>query len=77
MRKVRTNEEKAAEQIISAMNNYTLWEEMVGFYVFELSPPEIFDKLETVAHEALKARDKEIERQQQQPKRKLIPDPPF
>jgi predicted DNA-binding transcriptional regulator len=74
MRKVKTNEEKTAEKIIDALNDYTLWEKLVGYYLFELSPPEIFDKIEVVTTEAIKARDKEIDRQQQ-PKRKL--DPPF
>lgn len=69
MRKIKTNEEKAAEKIIDAMNDYTLWTELVGVYVFELSPPEIFDKIEIVAEEAMKARDKEIDRQNQPPKK--------
>ena len=76
-----TNEEKAAVQIIRSVDNSLLWTELVGVYIFELAPPELFDRIETVALEAVKARDKEIERQQK-PMPKLIPtgehdDPPF
>lgn len=76
MRKVKTNEEKTAEKIIDAMNDYTLWEEMVGFYLFELAPSEVFDKIVVVSETAMRERDKEIERQQQ-PQRKLSDDPLF
>lgn len=76
MRKVKTNEEKTAEKIIDAMNDYTLWEEMVGVYLFELAPSEVFDKIVVVSETAMRERDKEIERQQQ-PQRKLSDDPLF
>lgn len=76
MRKIKTNEEKTAEKIIDAMNDYTLWEELVGFYLFELAPSEVFDKIVTVSETAIKERDKEIDRQQQ-PQRKLSEDAPF
>lgn len=76
MRRVKTNEEKAAEQIINAMNNYTLWEKLVGHYLFQLSPPEVFDKIVVVAETAIQEREDEIVRQQQPPK-KLSLDPPF
>lgn len=79
MRRIVTNEEKAAIQIIKAVDNSQLWIPLVGVYLFELSPPELFDRLETATLEALKEREKEIARQQLPP-RKLIPereDPPF
>jgi hypothetical protein len=76
MRRVKTNEEKAAEQIINAMNNYTLWEKLVGHYLFQLSPPEVFDKIVVVAETAIQEREDEIVRQQK-PQRKLKLDPPF
>lgn len=78
MRRIKTNEEKAAEKIIDAMNNYTLWDSLVGHYLFELSPSEVFDKIVVVAETAMSERDKEIERQQQpQPKLSLDNNPPF
>jgi hypothetical protein len=76
MRKIKTNEEKTAEKIIDAMNDYTLWEELVGFYLFELAPSEVFDKIVVASERAIEERDKEIDRQQQ-PQRKLTADPPF
>jgi hypothetical protein len=78
MRKIKTNEEKTAEKIIDAMNDYTLWEELVGFYLFELAPSEVFDKIVVASERAIEERDKEIDRQQQ-PQRKLTNDnnPPF
>lgn len=76
MRKVKTNEERAAEKIIDAMNNYTLWDKLVGHYLFQLSPPEVFDKIVVVAETAIQEREDEIVRQQQ-PQRKLKLDPPF
>jgi hypothetical protein len=76
MRKIKTNEEKTAEKIIDAMNDYTLWEELVGFYLFELAPSEVFDKIVIASERAIEERDKEYDRQQQ-PQRKLTADPPF
>jgi hypothetical protein len=76
MRRVKTNEERAAEQIIKAMNDYMLWEKLVGHYLFQLSPPEVFDKIVVVAETAIQEREDEIVRQQK-PQRKLKLDPPF
>jgi hypothetical protein len=64
MRKIKTNEEKTAEKIIDAMNDYTLWEELVGFYLFELAPSEVFDKIVIASERAIEERDKEYDRQQ-------------
>jgi hypothetical protein len=76
MRRIKTNEEKTAVKIIDAMNNYTLWEPLVGHYLFELSPPEVFDKIVVVAETAIKEREEEIKRQEM-PQEKLKLTPPF
>ena len=74
MRRIVTNEEKAAIQIIKAVDNYQLWADLVGFYLFELAPSELFERVEQAVLKAIEEREKEIVRQQQPP-RKLIPEP--
>lgn len=76
MRRIVTNEEKAALKIIDAVDNSRLWNDLVGVYLFELSPPDLFDKIAYIAQKAINEREKEIERQQQ-PQPKLSLDPPF
>ena len=76
MRRVVTNEEKAALKIIDAVDSSRLWNDLVGVYLFELSPPELFDKIVYIAQKANDEREKEIVRQQQ-PQPKLSIDPPF
>jgi hypothetical protein len=43
-----TNDEKAAQKILDAVNDYTLNTYMIGFHIFQFAPMDLYVKLEEV-----------------------------
>lgn len=64
-----TQNEKVAQRILDALNDYTLDTRMIGYYIFRIAPMDLFIKLqeimigidEAIEHENTRER-KKIER---------------
>lgn len=74
MGRIKTQNEKAAEKILDALNDYTVDTYMIGFHIVHFAPLDLFGKLEEVMDGvdlAIKTeeerQEKYLERQRQNP----------
>ena len=76
MGRIKTQDEKAAEKILDALNDYTINTYMIGFHIFEFAPLDLYCKLEEVMEGVDLAIKTEEERVRKDNER-ATQDPPF
>jgi hypothetical protein len=71
-----TENERAAQQILDAVNDYTIDTYMIGFHIFQFAPLDLYVKLEEVMEGidlAIKTENERVEKKNERRKQ----DAPF
>jgi len=66
-----TQNERAAQKILDAVNDYTLDTYMIGFHIFQFAPLDLYMKLDEIMEGvdmAIKAENERVEKKNEQRK---------